>query len=259
MRKQKDISALLNHRETIIFRQQRIIESLTNRLIENGLEAPNTDITDIDSNMVDMDSLNDSDSAVIMEDIDSDSTMSQIVPRFRSSSADSITVMRSISDAIDPSLKYSSMRRSNGFLRRPEILETVYSVEEDADADNSTNSDSKSNVSQKRETFANSGGKAVKLEVEDESANDSKQETENKLDDSEDGESVRRNPVNQMTTYNRVMSNHRSVTKPKDVKYKRINKAKSKSLEELRGRLKNWVEHGNKLAGLQLEHSQSYA
>ncbi|KAK0179274.1 hypothetical protein PV327_005039 [Microctonus hyperodae] len=30
------------------------------------------------------------------------------------------------------------------------------------------------------------------------------------------------------------MSNHRSVTKPKDVKYKRINKAKSKSLEELR-------------------------
>jgi hypothetical protein len=35
------------------------------------------------------------------------------------------------------------------------------------------------------------------------------------------------------------------VTKPKDVKYKRINKAKSKSLEELRGKLKNWVEHRN--------------
>jgi hypothetical protein len=53
-----------------------------------------------------------------------------------------------------------------------------------------------------------------------------------------------------------VMSNHRSVTKPKDVKYKRINKAKSKSLEELRGRLRNWVDKGNKLA---LSLDQSYA
>jgi hypothetical protein len=34
------------------------------------------------------------------------------------------------------------------------------------------------------------------------------------------------------------------VTKPRDVKYKRINKAKSKSLEELRGRLKTWVDPG---------------
>lgn len=40
------------------------------------------------------------------------------------------------------------------------------------------------------------------------------------------------------------MSNHRSVTKPKDVKYKRINKAKSKSLEELRGRLRGWAGQG---------------
>ncbi|CAG9769576.1 unnamed protein product [Ceutorhynchus assimilis] len=66
--------------------------------------------------------------------------------------------------------------------------------------------------------------------------------------------------TNQVKTYNRVMSNHRSVTKPKDVKYKRINKAKSKSLEELRGRLKNWVEQGSKIpGGIPLEHSQSYA
>lgn len=50
------------------------------------------------------------------------------------------------------------------------------------------------------------------------------------------------------TAYNRVMSNHRSVTKPKDVKYKRINKAKSKSLEELRGRLKNWVDRGQRMS-----------
>ena len=39
-------------------------------------------------------------------------------------------------------------------------------------------------------------------------------------------------------TFNRVMSNHRNVVKPKDVKFKRINKAKSRSLEELRGKLK---------------------
>lgn len=72
-------------------------------------------------------------------------------------------------------------------------------------------------------------------------------------------ESNEENPKSQVKTYNRVMSNHRSVTKPKDVKYKRINKAKSKSLEELRGRLKNWVEQGSKLPGIGLEHSQSYA
>lgn len=255
VRKQKDISTLLNHREAIIYRQQRIIEQLSNRLIENGLEAPSTDLTDLDVNVLDLDSLNDSDSAVIMEDIDSDSTMTQI-PRFRSSSADSITVMRSISDAIDPNLKYSSMRRSNGFLRRPEVLETVYSVEEDVDGDGNTN-EQKSNVSQKRESYARSAKASnMKLEIDDDNNSlDKMEEKENK----EDEANVKKNPVNQMTTYNRVMSNHRSVTKPKDVKYKRINKAKSKSLEELRGRLKNWVEHGNKFTGLALEHSQSYA
>jgi hypothetical protein len=41
------------------------------------------------------------------------------------------------------------------------------------------------------------------------------------------------------TAFNRVMSsNHRAVTRPRDVKFKRINKAKSRSLEELRGKLK---------------------
>jgi hypothetical protein len=34
------------------------------------------------------------------------------------------------------------------------------------------------------------------------------------------------------------MSNHRTVLKPKDVKFKRINKAKARSLEELRDKLK---------------------
>lgn len=60
---------------------------------------------------------------------------------------------------------------------------------------------------------------------------------------SEDDVKIHEHQHHQVTNYNRVMSNHRSVTKPKDVKYKRINKAKSKSLEELRGKLKNWVEH----------------
>lgn len=34
------------------------------------------------------------------------------------------------------------------------------------------------------------------------------------------------------------MSNHRAMLKPKDVKFKRINKTKAKSLEELRDKLK---------------------
>ncbi|XP_076031674.1 uncharacterized protein LOC143019661 [Oratosquilla oratoria] len=59
-------------------------------------------------------------------------------------------------------------------------------------------------------------------------------------------------------TYNRVMSNHRSVTKPKDVKYKRINKAKSRSLEELRGKLKHCTDKNGKLA-LSFDKEQSYA
>lgn len=68
----------------------------------------------------------------------------------------------------------------------------------------------------------------------------------------------------QVTNYNRVMLNHRSVTKPKDVKYKRINKAKSKSLEELRGRLKNLVERppgldGGYSSGMMPQTAQSYA
>lgn len=68
----------------------------------------------------------------------------------------------------------------------------------------------------------------------------------------------------QVTNYNRVMLNHRSVTKPKDVKYKRINKAKSKSLEELRGRLKNLVERppgldGGYSGGMMPQAAQSYA
>lgn len=55
-------------------------------------------------------------------------------------------MIRSVSDAVEPSNKYLSMRRSNGFLRRPEILETVYSVEEDADDNNQERSESMENL-----------------------------------------------------------------------------------------------------------------
>lgn len=239
---------MLNIRENIIHRQQRIIESLTNRLIDNGLEAPTTDLTELESNLLDMDSLNDSDSAVVLEDVDSDSHLTHI-PRFRSTNSDCITIMRSVSDALDPNLKYTSVRRSNGFLRRPEILETVYSVEEDGDNDGSN--EGKSEANRKRDAFASKSEKAVCVEEEKVTTKDEQT--------SEDGRKGNNGGNNQVTTYNRVMLNHRSVTKPKDVKYKRINKAKSKSLEELRGRLKNWVEQGNKLTNLGLEHSQSYS
>lgn len=270
IRKQKDISTMLNLRENIIHRQQRIIESLTNRLIDNGLEPPHADLNELDTNLLDLDSLNDSDSAVVMEDIDSDSNLTHL-PRFRSGSSDSVTVVRSISDAIDPNLKYNA-RRSNGFLRRPEILETVYSVEEDIDNENQ--SDHKSEVIKKRDAFASGSGKAI-CHIE-EAIYQKDRLLEEKVCEVpswpyalekpcrhsnaiREEEKPIKTHTSQVTTYNRVMSNHRSVTKPKDVKYKRINKAKSKSLEELRGRLKNWVEQGGKLNNLTLEHSQSYA
>lgn len=266
IRKQKDISTMLNIRENIIHKQQRLIETLSNRLVDNGLEVPQTELTELDNQLPELDSLNDSDSAVVMEDIDSDSNIYHI-PRFRSVNPDCITIVRSISDAIDPNLKYTVRRNNNSFLRRPEILETVYSVEEDADNDNNTSMDQKSEANKKRDAFASRGKSACNIEVSIESIQKEKS-LEEKINadlppDKQVDDGVQENDVNRTTnhvkTYNRVMSNHRSVTKPKDVKYKRINKAKSKSLEELRGRLKNWVDQGSKLGGITLEHSQSYA
>ncbi|XP_072935284.1 uncharacterized protein [Epargyreus clarus] len=305
VRKQKEITNMLALRETIIMKQQKVIESLQAKLLDNGIDTSQAipDFRDMlqDTHLAgDFDSLNDSDSAVIMEDVDSDCNLPHI-PRFRSANPDSVTIVRSISDAIDPNVKYSVVRRSNGFLRRPEILETVYSVEEEADAEstkglsaqNSTEKELKDNnktdeqkyketslLAQRRDNFRmrsfvltaevksidDKEVKPTKTNKEVWSytyvpkrmtpANDSDEEvTSNPESDEGDPEPK----SNQVVTYNRVMSNHRNVTKPKDVKYKRINKAKSKSLEELRGRLKNWVEKGNKLSNMPLEHAQSYA
>ncbi|XP_050663871.1 uncharacterized protein LOC126964662 isoform X2 [Leptidea sinapis] len=301
VRKQKEITNMLALRESIVMKQQKVIETLQAKLLDNGIDVSQTipDFREMlqDTNITgDFDSLNDSDSAVIMEDIDSD-CCNMNPPKFRSVNPDSITVARSISDAIDPNLKYSAARRSNGFLRRPEILETVYSVEEEADsesskglsAQNSTEKDLKdpnktdeqksSLLAQRRDNFRM---RSFVLTAEVKSidsdkdkpkpgsdmwsysyvpkrmtpANDSDEEiTSNAESDEEEPEAK----STQVVTYNRVMSNHRNVTKPKDVKYKRINKAKSKSLEELRGRLKNWVEKGSKLSNIPLEHAQSYA
>lgn len=211
-----------------------------------------------------LDSLNDSDSAVVLEEgNEHDGTF----PRFRSGS-DSVTIVRSVSDAVEPGGKYYSLRRSNGFLRRPEVLETVYSVEEDADADNApapqptseckkdspevrtgSLSEGTTPLSSKRLSWS-SNGRIQALYGSFERLNNNTPPAKPEPDKPEE------QSPNHVTTYNRVMSNHRSVTKPKDVKYKRINKAKSKSLEELRGRLKNWVDKGNK-GVITFEHSEA--
>lgn len=223
-RKQKQIANMLYQRELTIMRQQKLIEALSNRLVDHGIDT-------MDPIYADFDSLNDSDSAVVLDiDIDSDCNSSYITRR-RSGSGGDVTIVRSISDAIETNLKYSSTRRSNCYLRRPDILETVYSVEEDPEPD----------IAEKRDKFKNRSERIVCEDTEKVSSEHS----------NEDCGGQEKMPPNrnlkqtQVTNYNRVMSNHRSVTKPKDVKYKRINKAKSKSLEELRGRLKVWVEKGN--------------
>lgn len=258
IRKQKEISSMLGHREMIIQKQQKLIGSLTDRLIDNGLDPATPEIFDLETNLLDLESLNDSDSAVVLEDMDTDLTFT--FPRSKSGYADP-SLVRSVSDAIHPSLKYSS-RRTNGLLRRPEILETVFSVEEDADSEQQT--DQNSQIKEKRNVFAMSSEKAISNntneDFENQNVNYPHVDTLFKNSsghESDDGKYSYHKPATQLTTYNRVMLNHRSVTKPKDVKYKRINKAKSKSLEELRCKLKSWVDQGGKGSNLKLEHTQS--
>ncbi|XP_043642409.1 uncharacterized protein LOC122612697 isoform X1 [Drosophila teissieri] len=303
-RKQKQIASLLNHRELTIQRQQKIIDTLSSRLVDHGLETIEASYAN------ELDSLNDSDSAVVLEDIDSDSPMT-LGTRRKSSGAgglggvlgsDGITIVRSISDAIETNHnKYGAARRNNCFLRRPDILETVYSVEEDPEPT--------TDVAEKRDKFKNRSDKALSSSSTEGQIDAASSSTADKAKDSspvEGGSTIPRrqlgalkrspshdspcttlsvkvpqlqppspppsaggaqeppNGKTQVTNYNRVMLNHRSVTKPKDVKYKRINKAKSKSLEELRGRLKNLVERppgldGGFSGGMMPQTAQSYA
>ncbi|XP_030241820.1 uncharacterized protein LOC115563253 [Drosophila navojoa] len=309
-RKQKQIASLLSHRELTIQRQQKIIDTLSTRLVDHGLESIEASYAN------ELDSLNDSDSAVVLEDIDSDSNMT-LGTRRRSSgggglggvlASDGITIVRSISDAIETNLnKYGAARRNNCYLRRPDILETVYSVEEDPEPT--------TDVAEKRDKFKNRSDKALSSSSTEGQIDGASDATDSKAKDTSmtaamavprrqlgalkrspshdatpcttlsmkvpqlqpQSPSPSSSPIpstsqlpeqvngkSQVTTYNRVMSNHRSVTKPKDVKYKRINKAKSKSLEELRGRLKNLVEQRPGLdagytAGMMPQTAQSYA
>ncbi|CAO1385221.1 unnamed protein product [Diamesa tonsa] len=245
IRKQKQISNILYQRELTIYRQQKIIEALSSRLIDHGID------TALEGTYTDFDSLNDSDSAVVLEDIDSDCNSSIIMKR--KSSNNDVTVARSISDAIQ------MPRRANCYLRRPDILETVYSVEEDPDAQQEQDK-AQADVAEKRDKFRNRSDKRITDGVDESTVSVPHQEQsywekltnyhsstmryhEDSRRSSEEDFSTPKH--NQVINYNRVMLNHRSVTKPKDVKYKRINKAKSKSLEELRGRLKHFVEHGS--------------
>ncbi|XP_062141846.1 uncharacterized protein LOC133849743 [Drosophila sulfurigaster albostrigata] len=301
-RKQKQIASLLSHREVTIQRQQKIIDTLSTRLVDHGLESIEASYAN------ELDSLNDSDSAVVLEDIDSDSNMTLGTRRKSSGGlggvlgSDGITIVRSISDAIETNLnKYGAARRNNCFLRRPDILETVYSVEEDPEPT--------SDVAEKRDKFKNRSDKALSSsstegQIDAATPGSGASTTPEKAKEASIGaampvprrqlgglkrspshdspcttlsvkvpqlqpspsagaEQQQLNGKSQVITYNRVMSNHRSVTKPKDVKYKRINKAKSKSLEELRGRLKNLVERpgldAGYTAGMMPQTAQSYA
>lgn len=248
-RKQRHIANILIETECTILRQQKIINTLSSRLVDYKLDSCN-----------ELEALNDSDSAVVLEDIDSDSNNASItssILRRRymhgcngngNNGGGEVTIIRSVSDAIDSALnKYlpggniNRLNRSNCYLRRPDILETVYSVEEDAETDAAEKRDNfrkQSKLSAKTtEDIENDNADGISISVS-ECASEPPAMTYQHINHSPD---KARNVFN----YNRVMSNHRSVTKPKDVKYKRINKAKSKSLEELRGRLKHWVDKGN--------------
>lgn len=106
LRKRRDIDMLLGQRDTTIARQARAISLLQSRLSDAGLDATADVELDVDSPL---DSLNDSDSAVVLED-----------DHFGSRSMSSRSVFRSVSDAAEPMNKHSRSR-NNGFLRRPEV------------------------------------------------------------------------------------------------------------------------------------------
>lgn len=235
-KKQRHIANILIETECTIVRQQKIIDTLSSRLVDYKLDSCS-----------DYERLNDNDSAVVLDhDVDSDSNTSSIAfARRRHNGGD---IIRSVSDAIDSTLnKYmpggNTNRRTNNYLRRPDILETVYSVEEDPESD----------AAEKRENFkrqaklgsgasSKSTAEPETIDCETVSISISEPPPSTPTDTSDPNQVDKTKTV---VSYNRIMSNHRSVTKPKDVKYKRINKAKSKSLEELRGRLKHWIDRGH--------------
>jgi len=173
-RKQRAIGELLEQREYVIERQQRVIRFLRSRLADFGVTVTGTGTVDGGGGgpTSDEGNVDDSDSAVIMEEDESGNSQEDASERQQRTPPANAAVPTDAGRVPDGQPRTDGVRETDG-----------------RGAENVT-----------------------------------------------------------ATTYNRVMSNHRSVTKPKDVKYKRINKAKSKSLEELRGRLKNWVDRGQRMS-----------
>lgn len=117
MRKQKQIANILYQRELTICRQQKIIEALSSRLELHGLD---NQINILDS-QTECDLNGDSDSAVVLEDIDD---CNSLILKRKSCSSD---VVRSISDVIQMPRR-TNLQKSNCYLRRPDILETGKSL-----------------------------------------------------------------------------------------------------------------------------------
>ena len=323
-------------------KQQRLIKKLlrskrdsSNDLLENiNPLACNTANASHSQGSNDAEEVNDSDSAIILEDSTGLVEVSLTVPNLGSTSCNNdesspnssqVPVVlvnpqvaaalgnshNEISKASRKSKEESSRQRisnrqklfllkrhHSGYLKRPEILETVYSVEEDSEQQQQqqqqlaekaknhvTTGEDGPSSSSRRESSASS----ISLATIFRKQLDSDLTTTTGSDCSTDDESFTRivlsetescslqscsrstslchcwqcavsasapasrrssygsNVINVTSntttqtdrTYYRVMTNrHKSVTKPKDVKFKRINKAKSRSLEELRGQLK---------------------
>ncbi|XP_045110430.1 uncharacterized protein LOC123504160 [Portunus trituberculatus] len=331
-RRQKEVEVLLHEKEATIQRQQLEILSLSRALNnqqekqepastpqnttetidkeiqrdgkqtenedENTLKKDNFSIPLTVSSKSDPESLNDSDSAIMLEENFDSLVINPLVKG-------EVKVVRSVSDAVEVANRSSCPSNTsvtgctNSLLKpgfnscngpgslstspscsseesddspsctltkgRAELLRTVYSLEEeevchtlpehDSLLDNETSVASLQSILKSPSHYDSdatlSDGESEEEDNTghaDDSCNDRRQllgsyEKLNTL-----GATPRKPKAEEeiQVTYNRVMSNHRSVTKPKDVKYRRINKAKSRSLEELRGKLKYWTDRGGK-------------
>lgn len=332
-RRQKEVEVLLQEKETTIQQQQRVILSLSRALNtkqgkeesatptqksaetrneeiqrdrkqtdnedENTLKKDNFSSPLTTSSKSDPESLNDSDSAIMLED-NFDSLV--VIPLGKGE----VKVVRSVSDAVEvanrspcsgstaapggvSSLLKPGFNNCNGpgslstspscsseesddspsctlTKGHAELLRTVYSLEEEEICHTLPEHDSLLDSSASVAPSLHSILKSSSHYDSDATLSDGESDEEESSRHADDSSNDRRQLLGSyeklntlgakplkvkaeeeiQVTYNRVMSNHRSVTKPKDVKYRRINKAKSRSLEELRGKLKYWTDRGGK-------------
>ena len=318
MKQQKLIKKLLRKRES----SNDLLENVGGGTVKTSATTASTE--DTEAGKTEDDAFNDSDSAIIIEDLEISLAVPNLplaTPSVNTNDEANVTkIARSVSDVVrdlrqSPPNSSSSIaastseakqgtrkgkderarinysnrqkllllkRHHSGYLKRPEILETVYSVEEDGeqqqqqqleqqpkeDAKRRESSVSLAGIFRKRLDSDLTTTTGSDCSTDDESTRIVLSETEScSLQScsrssichcpqctvsasapasrrSSYGSSVASSGVpvpgsqDVAKAYYRVMSNHRTVTKPKDVKFKRINKAKSRSLEELRGRLK---------------------